>query len=102
MGRSPYEVIPMRKAIAALRKLLFAVKIMVQAVVAPIAQVVKKTLKGEPITVGILAFATWRLVVWLAFLLCATGSIGVPAVIAYLFLVDLTIVGVQTVFFAVA
>lgn len=91
----------MKKAIALIRKLFLAATIMVRALTAPLTNVVKKTMQGEPITVGQLGFATWRLLVWVSFLLCATGSIGVPATIAYMFLADLILVGVQTVFYAV-
>jgi hypothetical protein len=92
----------MKKLFAAIRKFFFAIKVIARAVTSPIIAVASKAAKGEPITIGQLGFATWRLVVWLAFVLCVTGSMGVPAVIAYLFLMDLTLVGFQTVFFAIA
>lgn len=90
------------KAIAAIRKFFFAIKVMVCALTDPIVKVAKKVHKGEPVSVGLLGFATWRAVIWLSFLLCVSGSLGVPAIVAYLFLADLFIVGIQTVYFAIA
>lgn len=88
----------MKKTLAFLRRLLFAITVLAKAVMAPVATVVKQTLYGDSISIGQLGFALWRLIVWLSFLMCAMGSIGVPAMIAYLFLCDLLIVGIQTVF----
>lgn len=92
----------MKKFVVVIRKTLFALKVTAQALIAPIVLLVKKSARGEPITIGELGFAAWRLLVWMTFLICATGSIGVPAIIAYLLLADLLILGIQTVFFAIA
>lgn len=92
----------MSKLFAAIRKFFFAVKVMVCTIAKPVVVVVVKVAKGKPITTGELGFAFWRVVVWLAFLMCVVGSVGVPSLIAYLFLMDLLIVGFQTVFNSIA
>lgn len=92
----------MRKLFAVIRKFFFAVKVMVKATVAPVVLVVKKSVKGESISIGQLSFAAWRGMVVLSFLLCTIGGVGVPAIIAYLFLADLMLIGFQTVFYAIA
>jgi hypothetical protein len=87
----------MRKLFGFIKHLFFAAKVIVGAVVAPVVSLVATTLQAKPISLGQLTFAFWRLLVWLFFVLCATTSVGVPPLIALLFLADLAIVGVQIV-----
>jgi hypothetical protein len=87
----------MGKFVSFIKSLFFAVKVIATAIAAPVTQLVRTTWEKRPISVGQLLFAIWRLFVWAFFVLCVTASVGVPAVIAYLFLVDLAIVGVQIV-----
>lgn len=87
----------MRKLFGLIKQLFFAAKVIIGAVVAPVVSLVATTLEAKPISLGQLAFAFWRALVWLFFVMCATTSVGVPPLIAMLFLTDLAIVGVQIV-----
>ncbi len=80
-----------------IKSVFFAVKVASIAIAAPVIDLVVSTAQGKPLSLGQLVFAFWRLFVWLFFVLCATTSIGIPPIIAMLFLVDLAIVGVQIV-----
>lgn len=91
----------MNKVIVLFKKLYVAVTAMTKAIFTPLILVIEKSLKGESITMGQLCLAFWRLIVWVAFMLCLTGNIGVPVIIVYLFLMDIVIIGFQTVFFVV-
>lgn len=87
----------MSKLINFIKQLYFAVKIISSTIAAPVISVVRETLAGRPVGIGLLTFAIWRLFVWVFFVLCAFASVGVPATMAFLFLIDLAIVGVQIV-----
>lgn len=90
----------MRKLLGFIQHLFFAAKVIVKAVTAPVISLIASSMTGQPIRFPVLLFALWRLFVWLFFLLCVIASIGVPAVIAYLFLIDLGLVGLQIVNYA--
>jgi hypothetical protein len=87
----------MRKVLSFIKSLIFSIKIIATAVVAPVVGLIHATLQAQPISTGHLVFAFWRLLVWSFFLLCAIASIGVPPLIALLFLIDLGVVGLQIV-----
>jgi hypothetical protein len=87
----------MRTFFRFIKGLFFAAKVIATAVASPVTQLLKSTWQNKPLSVFQLVFAIWRLFVWAFFVLCVTASVGVPAVIAYLFLIDLAIVGVQIV-----
>jgi len=87
----------MRKFFAFVKGLFLAAKVIVSAIVSPVAKLLKSSLQNKPLNVFQLVFAIWRLFVWTIFVLCVTASIGVPAIIAYLFLIDVGIVCVQIV-----
>jgi hypothetical protein len=87
----------MRKLLAFVKGFFFTAKVIVSAIVAPVAQLLKSTLQNKPLSVFQLVFAIWRLFVWTIFVLCVTASVGVPAIIAYLFLIDVMVVCVQIV-----
>lgn len=84
-----------------IKNVFFAAKVIVTAIAAPVVSLVVSTLRAQPIGLGQLVFAFWRLFVWSFFVICATTSVGVPPTIALLFLIDLAIVGVQIVTVAV-
>lgn len=90
------------KSIEKIQQFFAAIKVMVKALIAPIVQLTKQVNSREPVKPSLLAFAGWRVLVWLTFTLCITGSLGIPPLVAYLFMVDLVIVGVQTVQLAAA
>lgn len=88
----------MEKVLDFLSKLGRAIYIVTRTMAAPLVAVVSASIKGEAISLGMLGMAFWRLIVWMAFLMCLTGNIGVPVVIAYLFLLDLGFICIQSVF----
>lgn len=88
----------MEKMFAIIRRFGRAMASIVRAIAAPIVKVVRKTMNGEVVTLGELGFAVWRLLIWTSFLLCMTGAVGVPSMIAMLFLLDMLILAIQLVF----
>lgn len=90
----------MKKFFTMLKKILYAISVMTTAVFSPISVVVRNLISGQNVSLGQLGFAIWRVLVWCSFLMCMTGSIGIPPLVALLLLIDLFILGVQTVFVA--
>lgn len=87
----------MQSFIRIIKQAWFTIKTLSCAIAYPVVSLIKTTLAGEPVSMGQLLFAFWRLFVWLMFITLATTAIGVPQIIAMLFLIDLGIVGVQIV-----
>lgn len=82
-------------------RLMKALCLVISLVMSPAVKVVRKTLMGEPLSLFELAFALWRLVVWVSFSMCVTSVIGVPPMVVYMVLIDIMLIATQAIFSAV-
>jgi hypothetical protein len=82
-------------------RLIKALCLVITLVVTPAVKVIRKALMGERISLFELAFALWRMVVWVSFCLCVTSVIGVPPMVVYMVLMDIMLIATQAIFSAV-